>query len=74
MKSKDSNFKKSASYQKKDGRSHARPRFFWYDNDKDLKIYFLVAHITIISFVSMTTDNLQALVFWTGQSGGSGFV
>ncbi len=32
MKSKDSNSKKSVSYQKKDG----------YDNDKDLKVSFLV--------------------------------
>ena len=29
---------KSVSYQKKDGRSHSRPSFFWYDNDKDLKV------------------------------------
>ncbi len=28
------------SYQKKDGRGHARPSFFWYDNDKDLKVCF----------------------------------
>ncbi len=25
---------KSVSYQKEDGRGHARPSFFWYDNDK----------------------------------------
>ncbi len=36
MKSKDSNSKKSVSYQKKDGCGHARPSFFWCDNDKDL--------------------------------------
>ncbi len=28
--------KKSVSNQKKDGRGHARPSFFWYDNNKDL--------------------------------------
>ena len=28
---------KSMSCQKKDGRGHAHPFFFWYDNDKDLK-------------------------------------
>ncbi len=33
MKSKDSNSKKSVSYQKKDGRGHACPSFFWYDTD-----------------------------------------
>ncbi len=38
MKSKDSNSKKSVSYQKKDGCGHTRPSFFWYDNDKDLKM------------------------------------
>ncbi len=34
--------KKSVSYQKKDGRGHTWPSFFWYDNDKDLKVCFLV--------------------------------
>ncbi len=33
------------SYQKKDGRGHARPSFSWYDNDKDLKVCFLVTHV-----------------------------
>ncbi len=42
MMSAESNSKQSVSYQKKDGRSHAHPSFFWYDNDKDLKVYFLV--------------------------------
>ncbi len=37
----------SLSYQKKDGRGHARPSFFWYDNDKDLKACFLVTHVTV---------------------------
>ncbi len=40
MKSKDSNTKKSVSYQKKDGRGHAHPLFFWYDSDKDLRSVF----------------------------------
>ncbi len=35
----------SLSYQWKDGRGHARPSFFWYDNDKDLKVCFLVMHV-----------------------------
>ncbi len=38
-------FLKSVSYQKKDGLGHAHPSFFWYDNDKDLKVCFLVTHI-----------------------------
>ncbi len=37
MKSKDSNSKKSVSYQKKDGRGH----------DKDLKVNFLVTHLIL---------------------------
>ena len=36
---------KSVSYQKKDGLGHMRPSFFWYDNDKDLKVCFLVTHV-----------------------------
>ncbi len=36
---------KSVSYQKKDGRSHARPSFFWYDNDKDLKVCFFMTRV-----------------------------
>ncbi len=35
---------KSVSYQKKDGRGHSHPSFFCYDNDKDLKVCFLVTH------------------------------
>ncbi len=40
MKSKESNSKKSVSY-------HACPSFFWYDNEKDLKVCFLVAHVSL---------------------------
>ena len=39
MMSAESNSEKSVSYQKKDGRGHAHPSFFWYDNYKDLKVY-----------------------------------
>ncbi len=49
MKSKDSNSEKSVSYQKKDGRGHARPSFFWYDNDKDLMVCFLVTRINCLA-------------------------
>ncbi len=49
MKSKDSNSKKSVSYQKKDGHGHARPSFFWYD-DKDLKVCFLVTRVTFVLY------------------------
>ncbi len=45
MKSNNSNSEKSVSYQKKDGRGHARPSFFWYDNDKDFKVCFLMTHL-----------------------------
>ena len=36
---------KSVSYRKKDGHGHGHPSFFWYDNDKDLKVCFLVTHV-----------------------------
>ncbi len=45
MMSAESNSEKSVSYQKKDGRGHARPFFFWYDNDKDLKVCFIVTRL-----------------------------
>ncbi len=35
----------SMSYQKEDGRGHTWPSFFWYDNDKDLKVCFLMTHL-----------------------------
>ena len=28
-------------------RGHARPSFFWYDNNKDHKICFLVTHVRL---------------------------
>ncbi len=37
---------KSVSCQKKDGRGHTHPSFFWYDNDKDLKVCFLVTSVS----------------------------
>ena len=36
---------KSVSCQKKDARGHARPSFFWFDNDKDLLTLQLYIHI-----------------------------
>ncbi len=45
MMSAESNSEKSVSYQKKDGRGHACPSLFWYDNIKDLKVCFLVTHV-----------------------------
>ncbi len=44
------------TYGKKDGCGHARPSFLWYDNDKDLKVCFLVTHlITTIAAQWMQT-------------------
>ncbi len=34
------------SYQKKDGSGHARPSFFWYDNNKGFKA--LIGEFTVI--------------------------
>ncbi len=31
----ESNSEELVSYQKKDGRCHVHPSFFWYDKDKD---------------------------------------
>ena len=56
-------------YQKKDGRGHTRPYFFWYDNDKDLKVCFLVSpvkcqfyfhllfQVSVLSLYSVAIDN-----------------
>ena len=44
MMSAESNSEKAVSYQNKDGHSQARPSSVWYDNDKDLKVCFLVTH------------------------------
>ena len=40
-------------YQKKDGRGHAGPSFFWYDNDKDLNVCFLVMRVNVSSIDSI---------------------
>ncbi len=53
MKSKDSNFKKSVSYQKKDGHVWLRPSFFWYDNDKDLKVCLLMPHLLYVCIYAL---------------------
>ena len=36
---------KSVSCQKKDGCGHTRPSFFWHDNDKGIKVCFLVMRV-----------------------------
>ncbi len=45
MMSAESNSEKSVSYQKNDGRGHVRSSFFWYDNDKDFEVCFLVSRV-----------------------------
>ena len=55
MKSKDSNSKKSLSYQKKDGHDQVRPSFFWYDIDKDLGVCF---HVTCMSYIFVIKNDL----------------
>ncbi len=52
MKSKDWNSKKSLSY-------HARPSFFWYDNDIDLKACFLVTRVNCNRRMDLTTIKKQ---------------
>ncbi len=57
---------KPVSCQKKNGRGHARPSFFWYDNIKDLKVCFLVTRIysaidlTVYPMFPQATDNQMA--------------
>ena len=59
------------SYQKKDGRGHARPSCFWYDNDKDLKVCFFVTRVIYCGVPSQGIstfflDNyLRDLSYWT---------
>ncbi len=48
MMSVESNYEKSVSCQKKDRHCHARPSFFWYDNDKDTKVCFLVTRVRCV--------------------------
>ena len=40
------------SCQKTDGRGHARPSYFWYDNDKDIKVCFLVTRIISVPYLA----------------------
>ncbi len=71
MMSVESNSEKLVSYQKKDGHSHMHPSFFWYDDDKDLKVCFLVTHVkwyekntikTPLNTVKHLTNHL--VTFW----------
>ena len=63
----ESNSEKSVSYQKKDGHGHARPSFSWYDNDKDLKVGFLVTRVNCpcinCFFLFSTTESTEASSF-----------
>ena len=48
----ESNSEKSVSYQKKEGRGNVCPSFFWYDNDKDLKVCFLVTRVKYVTDIN----------------------
>ena len=50
------------SYHKKDGHGHARPSFFWYDNEKDLKVCFLVMHLIIQELLSPAARGVVFLI------------
>ncbi len=76
MKSEDSNSEKSVSYQKKDGRGHVHPSFFWYDNDKDLEVCFLVtcvrcaeATIQARKWLSNIIDHVDVTDIFSDKSG-----
>ncbi len=62
----ESNSEKSVSYQKKDGRSHARPSFSWYDNDKDLKVCFLVTRVTYLARGHGGSQGLECKIHLAG--------
>ncbi len=72
MMSTESNSEKSVSYQKKDGCGHACPSFFWYDNDKDLKVCFLVARARYTQHGMPITPLLEMTIAVTrdGRFGG----
>ncbi len=53
----------SLSYQKQDGCAWLRSSFFWYDNNKDLKVYFLVTRF-ISALVMQQMDNQCLLFEW----------
>ena len=64
---KDYILEKSVSYQKKDGHGHVHPSFFWYDNDKDLLVYFLMTHIIlrysfVVSYTTKYDENCEKLL------------
>ncbi len=83
MKSKDSNSKKSVSYKKKDGPGHGYPSFFLYDNDKDLKVCFLMTHLNYIlhscdainpapgSITEKVVTCINILLIWLAQNFGA---
>ena len=55
---------KSVSYQKKDGCGHAHPSFFGYDNDKNLKVCFLVTHVMWLSSPVTVMDLNWCTITW----------
>ncbi len=55
----ESNSEKSVSYQKKDGFGHVRPSFFWYDNDKDLKVFSHDAHRMRIDILASSAYSID---------------
>ena len=64
------------SYQKKDCRGPARQFFFWYDNDKDLKVFFLVTRrvLSILMFcerfyLCIINGHWQSIGFWSDWHG-----
>ena len=49
----------SVWYKKKDWRGPAHQSFFWYDNDKDLKVGFLVTQLSYISAGKLHTYSIR---------------
>ncbi len=54
----DNILEKSVLCQKKDGRGHACHSFFWYDNDKDLNVCFLVTRVILFACTAVKDKSL----------------
>ncbi len=58
--------------------SYAHPSFFWFDNDKDLKVCFLVTHLYASLFLEVCDSSATYGQIWhlhlTEQGSGTGMV
>ncbi len=55
--------KSCVSYQITEGHGHGRPSFFWYDNDKDLKVSFFAMCVLYTYFETVMRVSVSSLIF-----------